>query len=168
MRLLNWSPQSPKSWQKRMHNVVVIALGSPVLVGVYDESGKLIEAIKSDKMGSDALSEIFDDLVSRYSFRHLMYANGPGSFMGIKVTYLFLKTLSIVKKIPLLAIDGFFFNENHPIKAVGKLYFVKNSTTISTTALEQPILKGFELPNVINVENFNTDNAPYYGIDAVG
>ncbi len=51
--------------------------------------------------------------------------------MGIKVTYLFLKTLSIVKNIPLLAIDGFFFNENHPIKAVGKLYFVKNSNTIS-------------------------------------
>ena len=113
-----------------MHDAVVIALGSPVLVGVYDESGKRVEAIKSDKVGSDALSEIFDDLLSRYSFRHLIYANGPGSFMGIKVTYLFLKTLSIVKKIPLLAIDGFFFNENHPIKAVGKLYFVKNSNTI--------------------------------------
>ncbi|MFH0710449.1 MAG: hypothetical protein V2A75_09585 [Pseudomonadota bacterium] len=150
-----------------MHDAVVIALGSPVLVGIYDESGKLIEAIKSDKMGSDALSEIFEDLLSRYSFRYLMYANGPGSFMGIKVTYLFLKTLSIVKKIPLLAADGFFFNENHPIKAVGKLYFVKNSNMISTTPLEQPVLKGFELPNVINVENFNTDNAPHYRIDAL-
>jgi hypothetical protein len=150
-----------------MHNAVVIALGSPVLVGVYDEAGQLVEAIKSDKMGSDALSEIFEDLLKRYSFVRLLYANGPGSFMGIKVTYLFLKTLSIVKKIPLLATDGFFFNENHPIKAVGKLYFVKNSTTISTTALEQPILKGFALPSVLNVEYFTSDNAPYYGIDAV-
>ena len=151
-----------------MHDAVVIALGSPILVGVYDASGSLVESIKSDKMGSDALSEIFNDLLGRYSFGHLVYANGPGSFMGIKVTYLFLKTLSIVKKIPLLAADGFFFNENHPIKAVGKLYFVKNSTTISTTALEQPILKDFELPSVLYVENFTSDNAPYYGIDAVG
>lgn len=151
-----------------MHDAVVIALGSPILVGVYDASGCLIESIKSDEMGSDALSEIFNDLLGRYSFRRLLYANGPGSFMGIKVTYLFLKTLSIVKKIPLLAADGFFFNENHPIKAYGKLYFVKNSTTISTTALNQPILKDFELPSVMQVENFKSDNAPYYGIDAVG
>ena len=167
MKSLSLLQQSQKSWQKRMHDAVVIALGSPILVGVYDASGRLIESIKSDKMGSDALSEIFSDLLSRYTFSRLVYANGPGSFMGIKVTYLFLKTLSIVKKIPLLATDGFFFNENHPIKAVGKLYFVKNSTTISTTALVQSILKGFELPSVINVEDFNTDSAPFYGIDAL-
>jgi len=151
-----------------MHDAVVIALGSPILIGVYDASGSLIESVKSDEMGSDALSVIFADLLERYSFSRLLYANGPGSFMGIKVTYLFLKTLSIVKKIPLLAADGFFFNENHPIKAYGKLYFVKNSTTISTAALDQPILKDFELPSVIEVENFKSDNAPYYGIDAVG
>jgi hypothetical protein len=150
-----------------MHDAVVIALGSPILVGIYDASGRLIESIKSDRMGSDALSDIFSDLLDRYTISRLVYANGPGSFMGIKVTYLFLKTLSIVKKIPLLAIDGFFFNENHPIKAYGKLYFVKNSTTISTTALDQPILKDFELPSVLYVENFKSDNTPYYGIDAV-
>jgi hypothetical protein len=34
--------------------------------------------------------------------------------------------------------------------------------------LNNPILKGFELPSSIDVKNFNTDSAPYYGIDAVG
>jgi hypothetical protein len=66
-----------------------------------------------------------------------------------------------------LLCDGFFFNENHPIKAVGKLYFVKNSNTITLEPLDNPILKGFELPQRIEIKNFNTDSAPYYGIEAV-
>ncbi|HEX5624325.1 MAG TPA: hypothetical protein VFX57_07795 [Sulfuricurvum sp.] len=151
-----------------MHDAIVIALGTPVRVGIYDSNGMLVESIQSGAMGSDALPVLFDDLLQRYTFQRLIYANGPGSFMGIKVTYLFLKTLSIVKNIPLLAIDGFFFNENHPIKAVGKLYFVKNSNTISMAPLEQPTLKEFELPLSIKSKIFETDNAPYYGIDAVG
>ncbi len=151
-----------------MHNAVVIALGSPILVGIYDEQGNLREAISNDGLGSDVLPLIFEDVLNRYSLKNLLYANGPGSFMGIKVAYLFLKTLAIVRNIPLLSIDGFFFNENHPIKAVGKLYFVKNSTMITLEPLENPILKGFELPQTIDVKNFNTDSAPYYGIEAVG
>ncbi len=151
-----------------MHDAVVIALGSPVLVGVYDESGSLVESITSDKMGSDALGDIFETLLATYALRHLAYANGPGSFMGIKVTYLFLKTLSLVKKIPLFALDGFFFNQNHPIKAYGKLYFVKNSSTISVSTLDEPIMRGFELPTHLEIKNLKSDNTPYYGIDAVG
>ncbi len=151
-----------------MHDAVVIALGSPVYVGIYDENGQLSESIHSDGLGSDVLPSIFEDILNRYCLKHLIYANGPGSFMGIKVAYLFLKTLSIVRNIPLLAVDGFFFNENNPIKAVGKLYFVKNSNTITMEPLEKPILRGFELPQTIDVKNFNTDSAPYYGIDAVG
>lgn len=151
-----------------MHDAVVIALGNPLRIGIYDQQGDIVEEVTTEEMGSDALPKIFEDLLNRYTFAHLIYANGPGSFMGIKVTYLFLKTLSIVKNIPLLALDGFFFNQNNPIKAVGKLYFVKNSNTISLQPLEEPILSGFELPRKICAENFNTDNAPSYGIDAVG
>ncbi|MFA6628326.1 MAG: hypothetical protein AB7U44_08935 [Sulfuricurvum sp.] len=150
-----------------MHDAVVVALGTPVLVGVY-ENGVLVETIRSEGMGSDVLAEIFDPLCKRYSFSHFIYAKGPGSFMGIKVTYLFLKTLSIVQKVPLLATDAFFFNQNSPIKAVGKLYFVKNSSTIALEPLEAPQMNAFVLPETIEIENFDSDNLPYYGIDAVG
>lgn len=168
MRLLNSLQQNRKNWSKRMHDALIVALGSPVCVGIYDEHGKQVESIVNDGLGSDVLPLIFEDLLHRYRFKHLIYANGPGSFMGIKVAYLFLKTLSVIQNIPLLAADGFFFNENHPIKAVGKLYFVKNSNTISVEPLENPILNGFVLPKTIDVKNFNTDSAPYYGIEAVG
>ncbi len=151
-----------------MHDALVIALGNPILVGIYDAQGKLIEKIEQEGMGSDLLPAIFEPLLEKYTFNRLIYANGPGSFMGIKVTYLFLKTLSIVKNIPLFALDAFTFNENHPIKAVGKLYFVKNSNTISLQPLETPIIRAYRLPDVLSVNNFNADSAPYYGIDAVG
>ncbi len=150
-----------------MHDALVIALSSPVLVGIYKD-GILVEEIRSEGMSSDVLAEIFESLLKRYTFEHFMYAKGPGSFMGIKVTYLFLKTLSITKKVPLLATDAFFFNQNSPIKAVGKLYFVKNRTTIELEPLISPEIIAFELPHCIDIQNFDSDNLPYYGIDAVG
>ncbi len=150
-----------------MHDALVIALSSPVLVGIYKE-GELVEAIKAEGMSSDILAEIFDPLLRKYTFSNLIYAKGPGSFMGIKVTYLFLKTLSITKKIPLLATDAFFFNKNRPIKAYGKLYFVKNSFNIELKAIDAPESVPFELPKMIEIQKFDTDNLPYYGMDAVG
>lgn len=150
-----------------MHEAVVVALSSPVLVGIY-ENGTLIEEIRSEGMSSEVLAEIFDPLLERYDFSRLAYAKGPGSFMGIKVTYLFLKTLSIVKKIPLVATDAFFFNQNAPIKAVGKLYFVKNSSMITLEPVDSPQAGTFALPQRIDWNQFDADNLPYYGIDAVG
>lgn len=150
-----------------MHDALVIALSSPILVGVYKD-GSLIEEIKDEGMSSDVLAEIFDSLLKRYTFNHFIYAKGPGSFMGIKVTYLFLKTLSITKKVPLLATDAFFFNQNSPIKAVGKLYFVKNRGIIELKPIESPEMIAFSLPENIDIEKFDADNLPYYGIDAVG
>jgi len=71
-------------------------------------------------------------------------------------------------KIPLLATDAFFFNQNSPIKAVGKLYFVKNRTTIELEPIESPELIVFSLPENIDLKKFDSDTLPYYGIDAVG
>lgn len=150
-----------------MHDALVISLSSPILIGIYEE-GNLIEEIRNEGMSSEVLAEIFEPLLQKYTFSHLVYAKGPGSFMGIKVTYLFLKTLSITKKIPLLATDAFFFNQNSPIKAYGKLYFVKNSSSIELEPLNSPEMIAFELPKTIDLEKFDSENLPYYGIDAVG
>lgn len=150
-----------------MHDVVVIALGTPLRVGVYQE-GLLIESIESEQGASEALPQIFAALMSRYRLRTLAYAKGPGSFMGIKVAYLFLKTLSIVNGYRFVATDAFFFNENRPIKAVGKLYFVKNADTIETRAFDEVPQGGFVLPRQIRIDEFDVDTLPFYGIGAVG
>lgn len=150
-----------------MHEALVIALGSPVRVGVY-ASGCLIEHLESEAQSSEALPALFETILSRYTLSRLLYVNGPGSFMAIKVSYLFLKTVSIVKGIPLLAADAFCFNGGQPVKAVGKLYFVKMAGKIETQTLAKQAESHFELPRVIDYHDFSDDAGPKYRIGAVG
>jgi len=148
-------------------DVLLIALSSPILLGIYEEN-KLIETIQSDEKSSDVLPKIFEKLFKKYTIEKLFYANGPGSFMAIKVAYIFLKSLSILKKIPLFATDAFYFNKNNPIKAIGKLYFVKISSEIKTQKLEQASEATFSLPNVLYYSEFSKNATPLYMIGAVG
>ncbi|PLY16353.1 MAG: hypothetical protein C0628_00805, partial [Sulfurimonas sp.] len=83
----------------RSVDLVFITLSSPVLVGVYEEK-KLIETIESYEKSSEILPNIFDELSKKYKIKKLFYANGPGSFMAIKIAYIFLKSMSVLKNIP--------------------------------------------------------------------
>ena len=150
-----------------MHDLVVIALTSPIIIGVYKDK-ELIETIKSEKQSSEVLPELFKELLCKYKIKHIVYANGPGSFMAIKVSFIFLRTLCIVKNISLLATDAFYFNNNTPIKAVGKLYFVKNRDIIETETLSEAPIMEFTLPQHLKLEDFSKESAPFYGIGAVG
>ncbi len=150
-----------------MHDLVVIALTSPIIIGVYKDR-ELVETIKSEERSSEILPELFRELMAKYAIEHIVYANGPGSFMAIKVSYIFLRTLCIVKNISLLATDAFYFNNNTPIKAVGKLYFVKNRDAIETETLKVAPIMEFTLPLQLRLEDFSTETAPFYGIGAVG
>ena len=150
-----------------MHDLVVIALSSPLLLGVYRD-GKLVETVETAEKTSEVLPQIVNELLARYEFSHLIYAKGPGSFMAIKLSYIFLKTLSITKNIPFLATDAFYFNENQPIKAVGKLCFVKTTQQkIVTQTFDEVPVNRFRLPERLQLDDFEPDTAPFYGIGAV-
>ena len=69
-------------------DLVLVALSTPIQIGIY-ENGNLIDTIISDKKSSDILPIIFDDIFKNYKVEKLFYANGPGSFMAIKVAYIF-------------------------------------------------------------------------------
>ena len=148
-------------------DILFITLASPIQVGVYQD-GTLIEKVQSCEKSSDILPKIFDTLSKRYDIKKLLYTNGPGSFMAIKITYIFLKSISILKNIPLFAIDAFYFNQNQPIKAIGKLFFVKVASEIKTQKLETAPEAHFGLPDVLEYSEFNAAAAPLYGIGAVG
>ena len=148
-------------------DVLLIALSSPILIGVY-ENQKLIEKIESSEKSSEILPLLYKDIQERYNVKRLFYANGPGSFMAIKVAYIFLKSIAIIKKIPLFAIDAFYFNKNQPIKAIGKLCFVKIASEIQTQKLETVPESSFELPVELDYSEFTTNTTPLYMIGAVG
>ena len=83
-------------------DVLLVALSSPIQIGIYEDN-KLIDTIVSKDKSSDVLPLIYKTILETYNVEKLFYANGPGSFMAIKVAYIFLKSLSILKKIPLFA-----------------------------------------------------------------
>ncbi|MDD5373654.1 MAG: hypothetical protein PHO62_09560 [Sulfurimonas sp.] len=148
-------------------DLLFITLSSPLQVGIYEDN-RLIETIVTHEKSSDVLPKIFNELSYKYVIKKLFYANGPGSFMAIKIAYIFLKSMSILKNIPLLATDAFYFNKNQPIKAIGKLFFVKVSSEIKTQKLEIAPEVSFMLPDVLEYSEFSTTATPLYGIGAVG
>ncbi len=89
--------------------------------------------------------------------------------MAIKISYLFLKTLSISKNLQLFATDGFEFNENSPIKAVGTLYFIKKNGRITTQKIDdiKSKIKLFNLPQKLDINIFTSDNKPLYILPAL-
>ncbi|MBS9782588.1 MAG: hypothetical protein KGV43_02160 [Arcobacter sp.] len=150
-----------------MLEVLVISISNPLLVGVY-EDGVLIEEFKEEGKTSDILPLIFTELLKKYSFDSLAYVNTPGSYMAIKVAYVFLKTLSISKKLNLKACSGFEFNENSPIKALGKKYFINENGNIKVVFLEnKDIIPPFKLPKSIDKINFQDETLPIYNLPAV-
>jgi len=147
-------------------DILLVALSSPILIGVYEDN-KLIEKITSDEKSSDVLPILYDELFKKYDVKALFYANGPGSFMAIKVAYIFLKSLCVLKEIPLYATDAFKFNNNKPIKAIGKLCFVKISSKITTQKFQTLPEVGFLLPKTLDYAEFSSKSEPIYGIGAV-
>ncbi len=147
-------------------DIVCITLSSPILIGIYKDK-KLIDIVQSDKKTSEILPKIFKEILANYEIKNIFYANGPGSFMAIKIAYIFLKSLSILKDIPLFATNAFYFNNNQPIKAIGKLFFVNISSEIKTQKLEIAPQSSFKLPDVLDYSEFTNKTAPLYGISAV-
>ena len=153
-----------------MHKVdiLVISIATPILVGIYKDS-KLIETVKSNGKTSDVLPNIFKNILEKFDILTISYVNGPGSYMAIKVGYIFLKTISIIKGIEFKATCGFEFNENSPIKALGKKYFFnKDDGKIEIKFLsETDKLIDFKLPKELNKSIFNDDCLPNYHLPAV-
>jgi tRNA A37 threonylcarbamoyladenosine modification protein TsaB len=81
---------------KKKVDIVVVCISSPLLIGIYEDS-RLIRTIESSQKSSDSLPIIFKELLKEYSIDSIIYTNTPGSFMAIKISYIFFKSLSILK-----------------------------------------------------------------------
>jgi hypothetical protein len=148
------------------YQLLIISISSPLLVGVYRD-GLLIETRTSEKKTSEILLPLVMELLERYAFSGIIYTRGPGSYMAIKLTYLMLKTLEIVRDIPCFGCSGFELNGNKPIKAIGNLYFIKEKETIITKKYEQPVNAPFALPQSILTLEIDEESTPEYLLPAV-
>ena len=150
-----------------MIEILVITISNPLLVGIY-ENKNLIKEIQLDGLTSDKLPILFKDLLKEFNIKSIAYVNTPGSFMSIKIAYIFLKTICQIKNIDFLAIDGFTFNQNSPIKALGKKYFINDNGLVKVDFLQNVCkIQDFKLPNSVENIKFYKDTLPIYNLPAV-
>ncbi len=152
---------------KPKHKVVVLSISTPLLVGIYVDD-ILIDSYSKDGLTSDLLPEIFEDIMARYHIDTVLYISGPGSYMAIKVCYIFLTTLSIIKDFELLSCSGFEFNRSSAIKAINDRYFYKIGDDIVLKKLEQTDeIYPFALPNSLEHIKSSTDTKPNFVLPVI-
>ncbi len=150
-----------------MYQVFVISIAKPIQIGLY-ENYKLVKIYDAEGKSSDILPSVLKSILKEYDINEIYYVNSPGSYMAIKVAYVFLKTLCIVKDINFFASFGFHFNENSPIKALGKKYFFYKNNEITIDFLhKESTIAQFLLPKVLNTKLFSKNTLPIYNLPAV-
>ncbi len=161
--------------------------GQPTLIGIYtkiQETWNLVESHAITCPLSDGLVPLFMDLQNKgITLESLYFVRGPGSFMALKLIYLFAKTLEIAQNVNLYATHAFHFNENSPIRAYGNCYFIRENPLYTTNGdfiphtLEEeaqklkitlrsfdtpPQIKPFVLPDILDLALFDTQLNPLY------
>jgi len=148
------------------YELLIISIASPLLLGVY-EDGKLIKTVSSQLKTSEILLPLITGYLDHYDISKIIYTRGPGSYMAIKLTYIMLKTIEIVRGIECVGCSGFTLNGGEPIKAIGNLYFIKEKETIITKKYEHPVKVTFTLPQSIHDLELDEESTPEYVIPAV-
>lgn len=148
------------------YELLVISISTPLLIGIYKDK-ELIETISSEKKTSEILLPLLNRAMERYDLENIIYTRGPGSYMAIKLTYIMLKTIEILRGIKCLGCSAFALNNGAPIKAMGNLYFTKEKETIITKKIEQPVNTEFTLPQSIQDLPLDEESTPEYVLPAV-
>jgi hypothetical protein len=148
------------------YTLFILGLSSPLRIGVYRDD-TLIETQTSEKKISEVLLEMIVPLMERYTLSRIVYTQGPGSYMATKLTYITLKTIEIVKGIPLRGCSAFCCNDGRPIRAMGKLYFVQEGERVVTRRFDEPLPQEFALPVSLAQVAIREDATPDYHMPAV-
>lgn len=149
------------------YSCLVNSIATPIQIGIYKDE-TLLEELSIEGKTSDVLPLLFEKILEKYTLQTIVYVNGPGSYMAIKVAYIFLKTLSITKHIEFKACSGFALNENTPIKALGKKYFFYRNGIIDIDECDlNTVKKDFILPKKLSLVEILDDTLPNYHLPAV-
>lgn len=151
---------------KPQARVLLLSTHKEVLMGVYSATTlELLRTYQSQKPISQSLLALYAALEKSYEVSAFYYSRGPGSLMGLKLIYLFAKTLNLAKQIPIFAAHSFCFNDRSPIKAYGKVYCVWDTqkSLINEEYLpialqfyeNPPFMKDMELPSILPLEIFS-------------
>jgi len=146
--------------------LLINPIAVPMQIGCYEQGTLRCKRLLEGR-ASDVLLGELEKLIRAYPVRRILYANGPGSYMAIKLTYIALATLEALRGIPFGAVSAFALNDNRPIRAMGALYFVKEKETIITQKFDETIPQEFGLPTYLGTLKQENERTPLYILPAV-
>ncbi len=147
---------------KKPVTLLLLSAASPMQIGLYDEKGALLEQQQLAGKASSELYPAFEAIDRAYQVTALAYARGPGSFMGLKLGFVFLRSYAIAKNIPMYAADSFYFTGGYPIMASRVRAYFKSGEEISIGRLESPPESGLRLPDRLNLSELDAPLEPLY------
>ncbi len=148
------------------YTIVINSIAVPLQLGLYQENKK-IAALEIEGQTSEVLLTAVEKWLSEYAVKKCIYVNGPGSYMAIKLTYIMLRTIEMIRKIPFDGVSAFALNGGKPIKAMGNLYFTKEKETIMTKKFDESVKQEFWLPDDLSALSLDKENKPCYILPAV-
>lgn len=146
--------------------LLINTIAVPLQIGVY-QADNMIEKITLEGQTSEALLPKLEKLFDHYSIEKILYVNGPGSYMAIKLTYIMLRTIEMIHGIAFMGVSAFALNRGRPIKAMGNLYFTKEKETIITQKFDEKVTQEFWLPDDLSALPLEKENTPHYILPAV-
>ena len=146
--------------------LLINSIAVPIQVGIYDD-GRCTEQHEIEGQTSEVLLRFLETVLDRYPIKKIIYVNGPGSYMAIKLTYIMLRTIEMVRGIHFDGVSAFELNGGKPIKAMGNLYFTKEKETIMTQKFDDKVKQEFWLPDDLRALSLEKENTPHYILPAV-
>jgi hypothetical protein len=145
---------------------LLIGASKPARLAVYNDDGDLLETFEIAAPLTEGLYPIARSIDDRYNIIRLLYARGPGSFTGLKLSYLFCKTFALARNIEFLAADSFALSGDRPILAHGRRRFVKNGGLIEIAASDEPFAEALLPPKTLDLRIFDDQTLPNYLLNA--
>ena len=146
--------------------LLINPIAVPMQIGCYRNGQRICER-HLDGKASDVLLGALEALLEEYAVEKIIYASGPGSYMAIKLTYITLAALEVLRGIPFFGCSAFALNGGRPIRAMGQLYFVKEKETIITQKLDEHVPQEFGVPHYLGDLVVESENTPLYILPAV-
>ena len=147
--------------------LLINPIAVPMQIGCYGDDGRQVCSRPIEGRASDVLLGALEALMEEFSVTRIIYVSGPGSYMAIKLTYIALATLEVLREIPFAGCSAFALNGGMPVRAMGSLYFVKEKETIITKKFDEHIPQEFGLPSYLGDCEPQPTNTPLYILPAV-
>ncbi|MGE4295437.1 MAG: hypothetical protein AB7E49_07045 [Campylobacterales bacterium] len=147
--------------------VLLVSASRPMRLAVYDLGGNRLELHESDAPATESFYPFFKTIDDRYDIARVAYARGPGSFMGLKLGYVFLQSFAMARRIPFASVSSFALTRGAPVQAHGKRWFVLEGGEVSVRAFETPPQAALLPPEQIDFSIFEAACEPEYLMPAV-